>query len=144
MSIVYFVQAGDGPIKIGITDNLENRIISLQTSNHEKINVLYSIDGHPKEKARKIEKHYHQHFEYQHIRGEWYRPDKYLLDCIEKLKIGHDFSEDWVEHWNKIEEHIRAITFIAREYREIGNHHAIKYITGELRELVHDFNRGAY
>lgn len=146
MSIVYFIQAGDGPIKIGTTDNLENRKTSLQTANHEKIIVLHMIDPaqYSKINAKDLEKYYHKYFKYQHIRGEWYRPDKYLLDCIDKMKSGYDFSEEWVEHWNKIEEHIRGLTFIAREYRETGNYHAIKYITGELCELIDDFNRGAY
>ncbi len=141
MAVLYFIQAGNGPIKIGITDNLASRIISLQTGHYEKMEVLYSIET---DNAKDLEKFYHKHFKYQQIRGEWFRPDEYLLGFIEKLKTEYDFSEQWIEYWQTISEPICKIIGIAKEYKRKGNLHAVTYIGKELGELINDFNRGAY
>jgi hypothetical protein len=46
MRYIYFIQAGmNGPIKIGFSDNVPNRLAALQTSNYEKLHLLASLQA---------------------------------------------------------------------------------------------------
>ena len=70
-SYLYFIQSGDnGPVKIGKADNVQYRMISLQTGNPERLHLLATFpmeDGLSEEKI-------HALLEGYRIRGEWYEP----------------------------------------------------------------------
>jgi hypothetical protein len=73
--MIYFIQSGQyGPIKIGYTDNLEKRLRSLQTGNHDDLRLIYSMPG-----ERDDEKALHTKFAKHHIRGEWFRSDGEII-----------------------------------------------------------------
>ena len=81
-SKVYFVQ-GDkgGPIKIGYTDNVEQRMKLMQTGNPEKLILLHLTRG-----GKILEEQLHIRFSSYHYRGEWFEPAKEILDYIDELK----------------------------------------------------------
>lgn len=66
---VYFIRAGtDGPVKIGVAENLASRLSCLQSGNHEKLKLIRALDG-----GRQIERRVHARFGHLHIRGEWFQ-----------------------------------------------------------------------
>ena len=143
MNYLYFIQAGkDGPIKIGITNDIEKRLKSLQTANSKKLEVLYYTKT---SSPRKSEKLLHDHFRENNINGEWFRPDKYLLDHIEKLKsVNYDSLEESATWFNLISIHYQGIIEQAQKLREDGCYIGVKHLAFELMELARELNRGAF
>lgn len=74
---VYFIQSESGPIKIGRTRNVKQRLHALQISTHSKLQLLAAVRA-----PHWAELHLQQHFAPERIRGEWYRPSPRLLACI--------------------------------------------------------------
>lgn len=83
---VYFVQGvHGGAIKIGYSNNPEQRLRELQTSYPDILRILCLIPG-----DEKREKSYHKRFYKYRLNGEWFAPDKQILDVIEKLKVKYN------------------------------------------------------
>jgi len=81
--MIYFVQAGiNGPIKIGITNNINRRIKELEKEAPYELNILAEYPG-----GRKFEKRIHTMFQKFRIRGEWFRPEEELLFWMENIII---------------------------------------------------------
>lgn len=75
---VYFIQAGAGPIKIGFSNDVIERMALLQTGNAEALilrGVIRSTD-------RTLESQMHRKFQEDWIRGEWFSPSRLLLNFI--------------------------------------------------------------
>src|SRR3990167_9411478 len=72
---VYLIQVESGPVKIGISIDVSQRLAGLQSSNHELLTLFYRFDCESVEQARTIEQLLHARYSNQHIRGEWYRVD---------------------------------------------------------------------
>lgn len=66
-SLVYFIASESGPIKIGIANNPENRLKTLQTAHHERLRILATREG-----GFKQEYAYHQRFARKRLAGEWF------------------------------------------------------------------------
>lgn len=75
--VVYFIQRGDGPIKIGYSKNPKGRLSALQTGIPERLTLLGVVPGG---KAR--EQELHREFGRTRIQGEWFHPSPSLLDFI--------------------------------------------------------------
>ena len=72
-SIVYFLRAlSGGPVKIGVTRNLEARLNQFATGRHEPLECIRRIPG-----RFALERYFHDLFSEHHISGEWfeYHPD---------------------------------------------------------------------
>jgi hypothetical protein len=69
-SRVYFIEAHDGPIKIGVAQNPMNRLRSLQTGHPFELQLLGTIPGNATD-----EKRLHHRFSKYHLRGEWFSED---------------------------------------------------------------------
>jgi len=83
MGHVYFVQEVEsGAIKIGWSSNLRKRVLALQAYSPNKLKLLAAFEG-----TLDTEKKVHESFKEYRIRGEWFRPEKELLDLIEKNKL---------------------------------------------------------
>ena len=92
-NFVYFITDGDY-IKIGVANNLENRLSALQTSNAKELKILFSIPMKDKESAYALELFLHNTYKSKNVRGEWfdilYYIDKTAFDAYfgYKNKIG--------------------------------------------------------
>ena len=83
--VVYFLQAEDGPIKIGFTNDLRRRLGQLQHVNHHKLRLRAVLPG-----DRVIEAMYHMQFIGLRLRGEWFRPDPMILNAIAAINAEHE------------------------------------------------------
>lgn len=100
---VYFIQSGydkKPPIKIGVAVNIERRLSSLQTANHEKLTIIASIKCSNRAEAYNIESHLHAELKNRRIRGEWFttcmrRVDKAMNKWYAKKDI------DWGSHYEE-------------------------------------------
>lgn len=94
-SFVYFVQAGDsGPIKIGHTRDVDRRIASMRTGNHEELRLRLVVAG-----GWVTERELHRRFADAHKRGEWFHPAPELLDFIQDPTPVLD--DAWAAEWER-------------------------------------------
>lgn len=76
--VVYFIQdTNSGPIKIGITKDIQTRFGELQRSSPIPLKILKTING-----EKELEDQIHKHFKHLQQHGEWFQPAKELLDFI--------------------------------------------------------------
>lgn len=76
---IYFVQAGrNGPIKIGSAINVQKRLESLQTGNHEELFLVHQFRTKSPKNALFIEKRIHRHLSKKLLRGEWFKLAKFI------------------------------------------------------------------
>lgn len=93
---VYFIRDGLGNIKIGVTDNVEKRLKSLQTANANRLEYHSGFRVKNIKDAMFIEKTLHELFKRDRIRGEWFREEN-ILDYLSNPKIeicGYTFMAD--------------------------------------------------
>jgi hypothetical protein len=75
-TFTYFIQAGpDGPVKIGIADDVEKRLKELQTGCPHDLRIIGRIKGN-------VESRLHEIFDQFRLRGEWFSPDIRLMAFI--------------------------------------------------------------
>jgi len=130
MSYIYFLQAGNGPIKIGMASNLDRRICGLQTASHHHLKLIHS-EEHNKALARKKEKYYHTIFDHYRVRGEWFYPEG-IIAYLE----GESF-------WKKMIVWEPELKVIYEEAKQAGARESwykdykarFKYFVGFLRKL---------
>lgn len=73
--MIYFIQAGEnGPIKIGQSDNPEERLKQLQTANYQELKLLWIYDDTDDEVY--TESNLHEELSHLKIRGEWYSSER--------------------------------------------------------------------
>lgn len=78
--MIYFAQYenDNGPIKIGLSRNIQKRLAEIQMTCPAPIKLLKVIEGEWEKEAR-----IHYHFSHIRLHGEWFKPEKELLDFIE-------------------------------------------------------------
>ncbi len=78
---IYFVQSGEnGPIKIGMTSHLKNRLDVMQSCCPFKLKLLASFSG-----SKEDETALHSEFSDCKLRGEWFNPVPSLESLIESI-----------------------------------------------------------
>lgn len=77
---VYFIGSASGPIKIGIAVNPRNRLKSLQTGHHERLEILATCDGGAEQESA-----YHKRFADHRLNGEWFERSPTIEAEIERL-----------------------------------------------------------
>jgi len=93
MRYVYFVRCGEhGPVKIGHTRNMLDRLGTLQVANHENLKLLCLLEGN-----RQTEAAFHTQFAKYKIRGEWFRATRTVLAFITALptELTTQFNTAW-------------------------------------------------
>jgi hypothetical protein len=70
-AFVYVIGAKDGPQKIGIAQDAQKRLTSLQTGNHLEL-CIHSVSDVMPEEVQIVEKYAHYFLQSRHIRGEWF------------------------------------------------------------------------
>jgi len=101
MSFVYIIRSGDqGAYKIGVTNDIERRIINLQIGNPNKLHLIAFIDFGTRKRALYVEKMMHKFHKRHHIRGEWFSRkidlkgvDKYFKSSFKKQMKEHENNE---------------------------------------------------
>lgn len=78
--IVYIIRNTIGHYKIGITDDLAQRLIHLQTGNSLDLTLVLVLNV---SNARQVEQELHDYFRAKHIRGEWF---ELVEDDLEYIK----------------------------------------------------------
>jgi len=88
MSNVYFIlDKKSNAVKIGKSNNIEERISDLQTGNSNPLIVENFIECKSEEHSFEFEKELHKKFEHLNIRGEWFKYDSDLIDYIANASI---------------------------------------------------------
>lgn len=85
---VYIVKTDDNFYKVGITNNVKNRIRGLQTSNPKKLELVgsfYSKD------YQGLESHLHGKFDKHRRSGEWFELD---IDAVDEMLC---IAKEWVK-----------------------------------------------
>lgn len=80
---VYFVRAGRGPIKIGLSTklNFRMRLGALQIAHHEPLKVLGLFAG-----TRALEQKIHRALAKHRVRGEWFHPVPEVINAMKSLR----------------------------------------------------------
>lgn len=82
-SSVYFIQTGfydDDPVKIGIADSVQARLVQLQTASPYRLRLLGVMPGGATE-----ERALHQRFAHLRLHGEWFEGADELLTAIAEM-----------------------------------------------------------
>jgi hypothetical protein len=80
--VIYFIQrASGGDIKIGITNDLQERLSSLQTAHSEPLVCLATMNGGAYEEGA-----LHERFKEHRLAGEWFRPHWDILALVAMLR----------------------------------------------------------
>ncbi len=79
-TFVYFVGGDDGPIKIGYSTNVKNRLAKIQNGCPFRVRVLATVRG-----SQSDEMVYHLRFAADRLHGEWFARSPELLREIERL-----------------------------------------------------------
>jgi hypothetical protein len=75
---VYFIQEGsDGPIKIGVSSDLQTRMSQLQRWSSQPLKLLFSFPGDFAD-----ERYLHQKFQHFKVKGEYFSPATDIFDYI--------------------------------------------------------------
>ena len=83
MSYVYFIlDRFCNAIKIGKSDDVDDRLGTLQTGNPNDLEIVHKIKCSSDRASKRLEKLYHRHFNDIRIRGEWFRYEKELFENI--------------------------------------------------------------
>lgn len=69
---VYFIQEGNGHVKIGKAVNVEERLKAMQTGNSQKLQIRLVLNYESHKKALEMEKYFHRKFKRFRVRGEWF------------------------------------------------------------------------
>jgi T5orf172 domain. len=81
MLYIYFIQADNNLIKIGITNNLRTRIRTLCNQNACKLSLLGVIECDSFENERAL----HDKFAKHRLHGEWFSPNEEILEYIDNI-----------------------------------------------------------
>ncbi len=79
-SIIYFIQAGLGPVKIGFSTVFGSRMSTLQVAHYEELHLRAVIEN----ATEALESEIHTLFYASHIRGEWFYP---TMDLREFMRL---------------------------------------------------------
>lgn len=71
-TFVYFISAGSGPIKIGLSDNPEQRLLDFQTSHYKKLHLLFVIECTTRTEAYQLESAFHRWYADIRLMNEWF------------------------------------------------------------------------
>ena len=78
MNKVYLIHAeGTDAYKIGLTNNVNLRLKSLQTSNPNKLSIVKCIDG-----DSQLERRIHSYYDKNHVNGEWFSFNNTMIEKV--------------------------------------------------------------
>ena len=113
--MVYFIRSPAGPIKIGTTIRLSQRLANLRTQHGPGLEVLAVLDG-----SFEVEKALHVRFVHLRREKEWFDPDADLMAFIAAEGLPWDGQDEagGVRLLRVDSEFARAVTLLARFSRQ--------------------------
>lgn len=82
MSTVYFIQQGqDGPIKIGVSKKVKERLRELQVANPFMLRIIFQIRG-----TIELERALHDRFSQYRLEGEWFKNGLKIRQYIKRAE----------------------------------------------------------
>jgi hypothetical protein len=98
---VYMIQAGGehGPVKIGVTDDVEKRLIGMQTGNHQPLVLIRLFEGGPNE-----ERALHQRFADLRLNGEWFSFSKQMLGDVGLIDMERRRNQQFIDRMDELSE----------------------------------------
>ncbi len=85
--VVYFIQVklpdGHGPVKVGVTSNIETRLTELQVASAWELVVRAAIPAYSRRVANWAERYVHDRLRRQRMRGEWFEDDPEVWQCMD-------------------------------------------------------------
>lgn len=84
---VYFMRAGEGPVKIGWSYCPEDRRRQLQVASPEPLTIVATMRGGPRQ-----ESYLHEFFQEERLQGEWFRPSERLLRYTEACRRAEEIA----------------------------------------------------
>lgn len=134
---VYFVRAGEGPVKIGIAIDPEARLRELQTGHYESLSLLRVVDG-----DWAVEAWLHARFAAARIRGEWFRYSSEMLIVEPQPKVGVTPLDHWMRDNDVTDQAFGELVGVDRaticRYR-LGR----RMPNAEMMRRIHEATRGA-
>lgn len=85
-SIIYFVRSSAGPIKIGVTKNIRNRLQQIQGQSPHKVSLISAFCG-----SSVLEREIHKRFSDGRLFGEWFSCSPQLI----AYAADHNDPEAW-------------------------------------------------
>lgn len=79
-SQIYFIQQEGGPVKIGVSNDVEKRLATLQTGSPRLLRLLGSIPG-----DELLEQEIHHRFSGHRLQGEWFEASPELMAFIDEV-----------------------------------------------------------
>ncbi len=98
---VYFARTRKA-IKIGYAKDVAKRVTALQVGNVNKLKVVLTLPG-----TERDERQIHWLFEDHRMRGEWFRPDSFVLASIDLMREEGTFTA-FLERMRKMNEEAEA------------------------------------
>jgi predicted GIY-YIG superfamily endonuclease len=85
-TFVYAIGIDDGPVKVGITQNLLSRLRTLQNGSPGKLELIWVYTTWDKAAALRMEKNFHAVYAEYRLEGEWFKVSALL--AFEGLEAG--------------------------------------------------------
>jgi T5orf172 domain len=93
-TFVYFIREANTPfVKIGVTENLDDRLADLQVGNHGELYLEGALLFRTREEALTAERELHVRYGRYRVRGEWFRLDSAPLSGV--VTVG---AEPYMRH----------------------------------------------
>jgi hypothetical protein len=111
---VYVIRAGKrGPLKIGVTRSVSQRVKELQIGNPEKLRICYTIRCFTFQEARDLEAELHQTFGKYRLSGEWFQASTEIWRTFLKFE-GSELAKEYREIGVRVEEMVVIRDFLGR------------------------------
>lgn len=86
--------------KIGITNNIQNRLKTFQTANHKKIKVINLVLSENREASFKLEKYLHEKYKKYNVSVEWFEFTNYMRKKV--IEDMNKYASKWSMEYDNI------------------------------------------
>jgi len=138
---VYFIEAGkfkNSPVKIGVTTDIESRILSLQTGNPHELKCKALIQCKSRKEAYKLESYLHSRLRRFRLVGEWFKSEYFNLKIVLNDYVSKDVKVKSNDEYTKCRLPILTIRGLQRDIKALKVE--IKDLKTENDSLVDQLN----
>ena len=138
-TLVYAIGSEEGPVKVGITNNLLSRLRSLQNGSATKLELIWVYTTWDRAVALRMEREFHEFHSDVRLEGEWFDVEAMLaFESLEtQVQFMMDHSIAWFSNGGTLEDWCRVV------YHDIlENAHGDPKRLRELLAKFHEERRG--